>query len=561
MMYLRRVSKRSVLILVFAVAFATGSRAKAEVADQASDAAACRTTMNIPNLTILSAELVPAKGSTPDYCHVRGLIAPAIHWHMQLPLPSNWNGRLLNIGNGGKAGNLVYADDRLAQGYAVANSNTGHDNGSEPYGSFAFNNQQAEIDFGYRAVHVTANASKTLVKAYYDRAPQYSYFEGCSTGGRQGLMEAQRFPYDFDGIVAGAPVIEYQRINMEHVWSLQMQMKEHFAGSIAYDIAGDNSFSSLTKLDLLRQAVLDKCDAKDGIKDGIIDDPQLCAFNPEVDLASKMCTGNKNAEGCFTQFQLQTIKNLYAGPYDSKGNHIAKGLSYGSEFAWSRNVIPYGGNQFFPSHMGYEVDHVNYLFYENDPGVAPTNPKDLSTPLDKEAVFPEVAWWEFNMDDITNGKGDYMMQITDATDPDLHRFLNLNNAKLIMYSGWGDGDVYPQIVFDYYKKVVETTFKGDYKAAHEKARLFMAPGMGHCGGGPGPNEWDKLAPLVEWVEHGKAPDYIVAVHRTDDRGAAGSGRMDNERKLCPAPQHGVYVGPAGGQNDPKNWVASNFVCQ
>ncbi len=550
----------SIGFLVFAVAFDMALQVRAEVADQASDEAACRAMTNIANLTILSAELVPAKGSTPEYCHVTGLIEPAIHWHMQLPLPSNWNGRLLNIGNGGKAGNLVYADDRLAEGYAVANSNTGHDNGSEPNASFAFNNRQAEIDFGYRAVHVTANASKALVKEYYDKAPQYSYFEGCSTGGRQGLMEAQRFPYDFDGIVAGDGVIEYQRINMEHVWSLQFLMKEDFAGSLAFDSAGDKSFSDLKKVDILRQAVLDKCDAKDGIKDGIIDDPLRCDFNPDVDLASKLCPANKNAPGCFTQMQLQTIKKLYAGPYDSKGNHILKGVAYGSEFTWGNLVIPYGGNQFFPSHMGNEVDHVNYLFYENDPGVAPPDPTKLSTPLDKNAVFPEVAWWEFNMDDVTAGKGDSMMKITDATDPDLHRFLNLNNGKLILYEGWGDAAVYPEVITDYYKNVVETTFKGNYQGAHEKARLFMVPGMGHCSGGPGPNEWDKLAPLVQWVEHGQAPDSIVAVHRTGG-GEAGSGRVDNERKLCPFPQHAIYTGPSGEQNDPKNWVAGNFVCR
>ncbi len=559
----RHVCRLSIAVFVFGVAFAMESAVKAGDHDQAGDEAACRAMMKIANLTILSAELVPAKGSTPEYCHVTGLIAPAIRWHMQLPLASKWNGRLLNIGNGGKAGNLVYADNRLAQGYAVANSNTGHDNGSEPHASFAFNNRQAEIDFGYRAVHVTANASKTLVKAYYGKDPQYSYFEGCSTGGRQGLMEAQRFPYDFDGIVAGAPVSEYQRINMAHVWSLQILMKEKFAGTIAYDSEGDGSLKSLAKLDILRKAVLDKCDAKDGIKDGIIGDPLQCDFNPDVDLASKMCPGDKNAEGCFTKFQLATIKKLYDGPRDSKGVRVLKGLPLGSEFSWARNVIPYGGNNFFPSHMGYEVDHVNYLFYENDPGLAPPVKEitNLSLPLDKKAVFPEVAWWEFNIDDVTAGKGDYMMKITDATDPDLDRFLNKKNGKLVIYQGWGDGDVYPEVVLDYYKQMVATTFKGDYKAAHEKARLFMAPGMGHCGGGPGPNEWDKLAPLVQWVEKGKAPDFIVAVHRTDNRGETSTAPVDNERKLCPYPEHGVYVGPAGGQNDPANWVEGNFVCK
>ena len=535
-------------------------RAAADQAATAKDEADCKALMNVPNLTILSAEITEAKGSTPAYCHVTGLIAPAIHWHMQLPLPSQWNGRLLNIGNGGKAGNLVFSDERLAAGYAVANSNTGHDNGSEPNSSFAANLEEA-IDFGYRAVHVTATASKTLTKAYYGKAPQYAYFEGCSTGGRQGMMEAQRYPYDFDGIVIGAAVIDYQRINMEHVWSLQRMTKEHFAGSLAFDTSGDGSYPSLAKLDLLRKAVLDKCDALDGVKDGVIDDPLKCNFNPEVDLASKACPGDKNGENCFTRMQMQTIKQEYEGPRDSKGTLIIKGLAPGSEFAWGTNVIPYGGNKFSPSHMGYEVDHVNFLFFEHSPGVSPAGYKDPNgTVLDKKAVLPEYAWWEFNMDDVTNGKGDFMMKITDALDPDLSRFVS--HAKMIQYQGWGDADAYPQVATDYYKAAVAATFKGDYTAAQQKYRLFMAPGMGHCGGGPGPNEWDKLPPLVDWVEKGKAPDYLVAVHRSNARGAqAASAPVDNERKLCPYPAHEVYVGPAGGQNDPKNWVEKNFVCK
>ena len=153
-----------------------------------------------------------------------------------------------------------------------------------------------------------------------------------------------------------------------------------------------------------------------------------------------------------------------------------------------------------------------------------------------------------------------MAKITDATDPDLTRFLNRNNGKLLIYQGWGDGDAYPEVILDYYKDMVAATFKADYKAAQEKARLFMAPGMGHCGGGPGPNEWDRLAPLANWVEKGTAPDYITAVHRTNAR-AGNNAPVDNERKLCPYPQQAVYSGPEGGQNDSRNWVAGNFVCR
>ena len=549
-------------ITVLVIAMIASALNSAGQAAPVGEEGACRALLRLPNLTILSAEIIEANGRTPRYCHVTGLISPGIHWHAQLPLPVNWNGALLNIGNGGKAGNLVYDNEHLAQGYAVANSNTGHDNGSEPYASFAFANEQGLIDFAYRAVHVTSNASKTLVKAYYGKPQRYTYWQGCSQGGRQGMIEAQRFPDDFDGIAVTAPVFSYERLNIEDIWSLQLLMKDHFAGNLAYDVAGDGTYKSLTKLNMLRKAVLDKCDAKDGIKDGVVSDPEDCDFNPDVDLADKMCPGDKNADTCFTKTQVETIKKLYAGPHDSKGVRIFNGLAYGSEFSWPENVIPYGGNDLTPSHLIYEVDHVNFLFFERSPGVAPPNTKDLSSPLDKKAPFPEYAWWEFNIDDVAAGKGDSKSKLLDATYPDLTRFLNRHNGKLIFYQGWGDGNAYPGAIIDYYKEMVTATFNGDYAAAANKTRLFMAPGMGHCGGGPGPNEWDKLAPLARWVETGKAPDYVVAAHRSDARnGVSADAAVDNERKLCPYPQQAVYQGPVGGQNDRRNWVAANFVCK
>jgi feruloyl esterase len=214
-----------------------------------------------------------------------------------------------------------------------------------------------------------------------------------------------------------------------------------------------------------------------------------------------------------------------------------------------------------PSNLGYEIDHANFLFYGEAKGVPPSDIKDLSYKENKTGAFPEYAWWEFNFDDFTAGKIEPMMRIFDATDPDLTRALLQKKAKLLMYQGWGDGDAYPNMILDYYQEMVKTTFKGNMSAAHEDARLFMAPGMGHCGGGPGPNEWDKLPPLVDWVENGKAPDYIVADHRTNKRAGQPNAPVVNQRKLCPYPEHGVYVGPAGGQNDPTNWVESNFACK
>ncbi|MBI2822131.1 MAG: tannase/feruloyl esterase family alpha/beta hydrolase [Acidobacteria bacterium] len=545
----------TLLFFVFLAAWLLpGAQAAAADVAPSKEEAACRALAQIPNLTIIAAELRVAAGATPQYCYVRGLISPAIHYHVQLPLPANWNGRFVKWGDGGKDGDLDFADDRLAQGYAVANSNTGHDIGSEPAASFGFNNRQAEIDFGYRAVHLTANAARTLIKAYYGKDPQYSYFEGCSTGGVQGLMEAQRFPYDFDGIVAGAPVKDYQALNATHVWMLQKVFRDRFAANLAFDTDGDGVPDSLTKLNLLSDAVLAQCDANDGIRDGVIDDPTACDFKPAVDLAGKMCPADANADNCFTRAQIRTIEDFYRGSYDSRGVSILKGHAFGSEPGWASSTLPHAGNKLSPGFLSVSGDHLNFLFYETDPGVPPANLSDITQTLDKKANPPEWGWWEFNIDDLTAGKGRLMMSITDATDPDLTRFLTKKGGKLILYHGWRDPSSHPEPTLDYYKAVVAATFKGDAGAAREKTRLFMAPGMDHCGGGPGPNTWDKLAALVEWVEKGTAPDYVVATHST-------GGRVDNERKICAYPQRAVYTGPAGGEDDRANWVAGNFTCR
>jgi feruloyl esterase len=530
--------------LLFIFALATPANPQ-----QPDERAACAALIETANVTVTHAVLKPASGATPQHCYVQGSISGRIRFHMQLPLRGNWNGRLVNMGDGGKDGSLDFHDQRLAQGYAVANSNTGHDSGSEPRASFAYENPDAVIDFGYRAIHLTANASKAVVRAYYRSNPQFSYFEGCSTGGRQGLMEAQRYPDDFDGIVSGAPVFDYQALNAGHVWMAQKVFEDKFAGNLAFDKDRDGVPESLTKWQILREAVIAKCDQKDGIKDGIIDHPPSCDFKPEIDLTPKMCPQDRDADDCFTRRQLQTIKDLYRGPYDSRGVQIMKGMDFGSEHAWDRTIFPHKGNNLLPAKLIYGVDHVNFLFYEKSPGVPLPNPTDLTQRPDKTATPPEFAWWEFNIDDLTAGKASKMSAITDAKDPNLTRFLARENGKLLLYHGWADPEGQAEPTQDYYKSVVEATFDGNVQAAREKARLFMFPGMAHCNGGPGPNVWDRLDPLVQWVEKGVAPDHIVA------------GTTGNQRKVCAYPQRAAYVGPSGGENNPANWVEKNFVCK
>ncbi len=513
----------------------------------------CEALRYVRDLTITLAEVSVTAEGTP-YCYVKGILPPAIQFHVQLPLPGHWNGRFLKWGDGGKDGDLDFADHRVIEGYAVANSNTGHDNGAEPGSSFAYDNRQAEIDFGYRAVHLTTRAGKTLVDHYYGRRQEYSYFEGCSTGGRQGLMEAQRYPQDFDGIVAGAPANHYQEMNAVRVWLLQRMFRDEFMGALAFDTDGDGRFDSVRKMELLAGAVLERCDRDDGIEDGVIDDPSSCDFDPARDLARMACSGDVNADDCFTQAQRQTVRDFYSGPSDMRGRPIYAGKPLGSEAQWTGLFIPYTGNGFAPGAVRLGGDHLNYLFYEVDPGVTPADLLDTASSISAESNPPVWAWWNFDINEVGAGKGRVMSRITDATDPDLSRFLKQQNGKLLLYHGWADALVVPQPTLSYYHDVVDTTFEGDMSAARARARLFMVPGMGHCRGGSGPDTWDRLQPLVEWVEQGVAPDALVATHQTD-------GMVDNERLVCAVPQRSVYVGPSDGADDPMNWVQENFVCR
>lgn len=524
-------------------------------AQDSSDQQACAALLYLPDLTITSASLRDNEQGNRPYCYVRGIIAPAIHFHAQLPLPADWNGRFLQWGDGGKDGDLDFANHRVAEGYAVTNSNTGHDSGTEPGSAFGFNNRQAEIDFGYRAVHLTTMAGKTLVNRFYNRPPQYSYFEGCSTGGRQGLMEAQRYPGDFDGIVAGAPVNYYQAMNAAGVWHLQQMARNNYAGNLAVDADRDGSRENVELVSILNEAVMAKCDATDGVRDGVIDDPLSCNFNPAQELADHLCPTAASDGLCFTNAQIQTISNFYQGPVDTDGNTIYPGKLPGSEPDWINLFMPTARNQMTPGMLsGPAGDHVNYLFYEQDPGVTIPVLNDVNYQARRTGANPEYHWMEFDVQDFADGKAALMSSLMDATDPDLSAFLQDHDGKLIIYHGLTDALSVATATIGYFNDMVNTTFAGNMAEAAEKARLFLAPGMGHCGGGAGPNSWDKLVPLVNWVEQGIAPDSITATH-------SANGVIDNERPLCVYPQRARYIGPTGGANDPANWISTNFQCQ
>ena len=378
-------------------------------------------------------------------------------------------------------------------------------------------------------------------------------------------MEAQRYPQDFDGILAGAPVNQYQAINAAQAWMLQRLFRDKFENNLAFDTDGDGVPDSLTKLNLLSHAVLAKCDAVDGIRDGVIDDPLACRFTPEADLAALMCSGDINADGCFTLGQIQTIKDIYGDGRDSKGALVFKGQALGSEPGWATELVPHKGNRLRPNRMSTAGDHMNLLFYEVDPGVPPADLTNTAYVPNTRVRPPEFAWWTFDIDDFTAGKADVMRAITDSTDPDLTRFLKHRGGKLLLYHGWADATGHPEPTVDYYRAVVDTTFNGDIAAARQSVRLFIALGMGHCGGGPGPDTWDRPAscrlgrarpcprlhrgePVDEWRKERRAKD----LRRASARGLRrASRRRERSGELGRGPLH---VSMTGGR--PNRQVAS-----
>ena len=274
------------------------------------------TTLIIPNTQITSAEVVPASDELPEFCHVLGVVSPAVVF--EVALPTDWNQKLYFGGNGGFAGSIPDTEGEtsfgLSLGYATASTDTGHE-GDPIDASWALNNRPAEIDYGYRAVHVTAGVAKIIIKSYYGEKPHFSYFDGCSNGGRQGLQEAERYPDDFDGIADGAPAFDFTGVFTAANWNQQ-----------ALHATPDSSAIPVEKISVIGDAVLASCDAVDGLVDGLIDDPRRCSFDPEI----LRCLGS-DAPDCLTGRQVRALKKIYAGPTDSSGVQLFPGLPVGGE--------------------------------------------------------------------------------------------------------------------------------------------------------------------------------------------------------------------------------------
>ena len=488
-------------------------------------AATCESlaTLALPQATVTAAEAVAPGAFTqpggrggnpfadlPAFCRVAATLKPTaesdIKIEVWLPAPraegapgnTAWNGKFLAVGNGGWNGNI----DRnalaggLRRGYAAASTDTGHEGGGGPWMA----SQEKLIDFGYRAVHEMTAKAKAIVNAYYGNAPRFSYFQGCSAGGRQGLKAAQKFPADFDGIVAGAPALNTTGRAIFAVYAAQALRKE------------EGSYIPSTKYPAIHRAVLEACDAKDGVKDDVLENPRACTWDPKT----IECKAGTDDASCLTPAQVVAARALYQPVKNTRTDKlIFSGLELGSEMGWST----FGGQQAFP----------------------------IATQMFQQMIFKNPAW------DYKTLNFDADMALVDtiekgninAMDANLQPFLS-RGGKLIQYHGWADQQIPPGTSPEYYQAVVERA--GGADKVKSGYRLFMVPGMGHCGGGDGTATFDMLAALERWVEKSQAPDSIPASRVVD-------GRADRTRPLCSYPQAASYKG--SGSTD----EASNFVCR
>jgi feruloyl esterase len=403
----------------------------------------------------------PPPEPIPQHCRVKLTLKPTSdsNIYSELWMPTdNWNGKLLVVGNGGFAGSIQgYGDMQVALrlGYATAATDTGHNAADGPNGMFALGHPEKIVDFAYRALHDTTVESKRLIKQMYSRNAQYSYYKGCSTGGRQAIMAATRFPDDYDGIIGGA--LANRHIHM------------HTAGSARQIVLARNPDMAISpeKAQMVTEAVMNKCDT---LHEGFLNNPQQCTF----DVSSLLCKGAESNE-CLTQPQLKAVEMFYGGLKNSKGEIIFAGQVLGNP------LTPQRSNQ-----TVNVIDTVRIWAFQN---------KDYD-------------WHSFDLDrdmPIIDKK----IGFVDATDPDLKKF-KAHGGKLLLYAGWADTTITPKNTVEYYQSVVKKMGPNETKDFTE---LFMVPGMGHCRGGNGPDTFDTIGTLEKWREQGVTPTTIAATNR------------------------------------------------
>jgi hypothetical protein len=446
-------------------------------------------------------------------CDVKGVIAPQIQFELTLPM-STYTGRYLQTGCGGLCGNLNI-QAQAANGcaplnngeFAMASDNMGHVAGGSNDGNFG-TDPQLRVDFAYRADHVLALTAKALIDQFYGGPPHWSYFDGCSEGGHEGLAEVQRYPHDFNGVLAGAPATITQELNTFY---------QPWLASVDFD-SGGHQIMPASKLALLHQAVLANCDGKDGLVDGQIDDPRACTFSPQ----SLACPGDVDGVNCLTQAQIAVVEKVYSGPVDPAGRHLYPGGEpMGSELAWSPWLIPPSPTGAQNSTIAWSIGNgwLKYLAYDPNP------PLSFSV---KNATF----------DDQTFRRGEQLSGFWNDTNTDLSAFRR-SGGKLILWQGWADQAISPYGTIAYYAAIRREM--GGLAATQQFARLFMFPGMYHCQGGYGPNSFDLLSELQNWVENGQAPVKVVASESTN------GGQVIRTRPVYPYPLVARYNG--GGSTD------------
>jgi hypothetical protein len=471
---------------------------------------------NPPNDTSVTITSVSTgtTGGIP-YCLVKLLVKPAINIWVGLPTGGNWNGRLQSEGGGGYAGSVGTATGSIAARYIGVQTDTGHTGGSGTFGcvnncagatqaSPGIMDKQLQTDFAYRSEHLMAVLGKQLAQAFYGQLPVYSYWNGCSTGGRQGLRMAQQFPTDYNGILAGALAIHWDRFQAYQIWP-QMVMSLDTGGPI-----------SGAKQTLATNAAVAACDLTNGAHDGFITDPRKCTYNPALDptITTASCTSANNA--CLTPAEAGAIQKIWAGARNTSNQLLWYGLKRGASLSGLAGTTPFS----------IAIAQPQYWVY----------------------FYPQWDWHTLTYDNYETFFLQTMQRVNPLMASEIPNLSAFHNAggKILTWQGWADQLIMPEGSTSYYENVTQFMAGGDYSQIQPWYRHFMAPGVGHCGGGTGPQPQNLFGTLVNWVETGVAPATILS-----SRTVSG---VTQTRPLCPYPASAMYSG-TGSTND-----AANFVC-
>ncbi|MEM6377572.1 MAG: tannase/feruloyl esterase family alpha/beta hydrolase [Bacteroidota bacterium] len=461
--------------------------------------------LNLPDVKMLTVE---TREKPVPHCRLNGIIGKEINF--ELVLPEDWNGRFSMSGNGGFAGSIQTGHPRLRLGFANVATDTGH-KGEGNDGSWAYLHPERQVNFGHLAVHLTTVTAKAIVEQYYCQAPAYSYFVGCSRGGGQAMMEAQRYPEEFDGIIAGAPAFDWTHLAAEFVQNTQA----------IFPNPSTNQQPIITdaNLALLQEAVLTQCDTKDGINDGILNDPRDCPFDFEQ---LPLCPEGTASKDCFTSKQLESIKKVYEGV--------------------SVDQQPFYAG--FP--LGCESEPRGWKSWITGTTNNPENPYEgslqraLGVDVFRYFIFHDPEWSHTKYDFTGyEDKVQFTAATLDASSTDYSQFIE-SGGKMIMYHGWNDPCLSALSTVQHYEKAMANNPRLD-----DHIRLFMMPGVLHCNGGPGPSHTDWLKAIMDWVENDQAPDQMILTKRK-------KGKTVLERPTFPYPAKAVY----DGKGDPSK--ASSF---